>query len=589
MVSASDSVCFNRDVMNNDGESTEKLYSKEFDEETQTLKISKKQNLNELTGKAKLNMSTDFFLKRTVDYVEDQKIGKFKLIKTLGKGSSAKVVKAVDTETNKVVAIKVVERSPKNIADTRIFREVLVSSLLNHPHIVKLLDFFYNDKFFFMVFEHVEGKQLYDVVLNQGALDEETSRKYFRQIVSAVDYIHRNSIVHRDLKIENILVDEFDNIKLIDFGLSNFYDTEELLGTFCGSLYFAAPELLMGNRYVGPEVDVWSLGVILYVLLIGRVPFDDESIHQLQNKIKKCKFVFHNKVSAEAHELLLSMILASDARISLENVKKSQWLNLGYDNLVNNFMVVRKPITGVNENIVNVLSAVGMFQFSSIKDELVKYAKISQREGGSLEKVYWDRKPIVSLYYLTLERFEELRYISTKIEVEKSELKMFYVSNTTQPMIMHNFIKYLTAKEQHNIHNTFFNSCIFKHKSINNLSEDASDIEETTAHNNKSDFPEVRKSFVKGLFKGLKVKNITQEMLKEKILKVFLENNVIYEVNEKSYFCTFSHKGRECFFKITLYFNVILSEHYIVMNCLNKNSDAFKVVYEIIKQRVAEM
>ncbi|OQS55717.1 KIN1 [Ecytonucleospora hepatopenaei] len=214
------------------------------------------QNMSELTGKADLNLSTDFFLKRTVDFVENQKLGKYTLLKTLGKGSSAKVVKAVDTETNGTVAIKIVERTPKNLSDSRIFREILIGSLLDHPHIVKLYDFYFNDKFFFLIFENVEGKQLYDVVLKKGALSEEDARKYFRQMVSAIDYLHRNSIVHRDLKIENILIDEFDNVKLIDFGLSNFYDTEEYLNTFCGSLYFAAPELLMGNRYVGPEVDV---------------------------------------------------------------------------------------------------------------------------------------------------------------------------------------------------------------------------------------------------------------------------------------------------------------------------------------------
>jgi serine/threonine protein kinase len=138
-----------------------------------------------------------------------------------------------------------------------------------------------------MLFEFVNGGQMLDYIISHGKLKEKQARKFSRQIASALDYCHRNSIVHRDLKIENILISKTGDIKIIDFGLSNLFTPRGYLKTFCGSLYFAAPELLQARAYTGPEVDVWSFGIVLYVLVCGKVPFDDQSMPALHAKIKK--------------------------------------------------------------------------------------------------------------------------------------------------------------------------------------------------------------------------------------------------------------------------------------------------------------
>jgi serine/threonine protein kinase len=138
-----------------------------------------------------------------------------------------------------------------------------------------------------MLFEYVNGGQMLDYIISHGRLKEKQARKFSRQIASALDYCHRNSIVHRDLKIENILISKTGDIKIIDFGLSNLFAPQSHLKTFCGSLYFAAPELLQAKAYTGPEVDVWSFGIVLYVLVCGKVPFDDQSMPALHAKIKK--------------------------------------------------------------------------------------------------------------------------------------------------------------------------------------------------------------------------------------------------------------------------------------------------------------
>ncbi|OQS55716.1 protein kinase kin1 [Ecytonucleospora hepatopenaei] len=335
-------------------------------------------------------------------------------------------------------------------------------------------------------------------------------------------------------------------------------------------------------------------------MLVGRVPFDDESIHQLQNKIKSCKFVFHKGISKEAQELLTSMILASDARINLENVKKAYWTNFGYKELLNNFMLPRKTIASLNSNIVNILEIVSFIHFENAKQEMEKYIKIINKEGNNLEKAYWSRKPIVSLYYLMMEKFSEKDYTSKAIVFEKQ--RNFKINEDTYPVILHNYVNFLSAKENNNIHNRFFSRHIFKKNQISHLKnemvqeEEKCDRSSSTASfdrcqnssSNEKNFPEIRKSFVKGFFKGLKIKNTTQEDIKTKLLKVFLENNISYEASEKSYYCSYIHDQQECYFKLTLYFNVILSEHYVVLNCLNKNSNSFKAVYEILKQKISE-
>jgi serine/threonine protein kinase len=140
---------------------------------------------------------------------------------------------------------------------------------------------------YYMVFEYVNGGQMLDYIISHGRLRERVARKFARQIGSALEYLHKNNVVHRDLKIENILISQTGNIKIIDFGLSNLFDPITHLSTFCGSLYFAAPELLNAKVYTGPEVDVWSFGVVLYVLVCGKVPFDDQSMPALHAKIKR--------------------------------------------------------------------------------------------------------------------------------------------------------------------------------------------------------------------------------------------------------------------------------------------------------------
>ncbi|KAI8871936.1 Pkinase-domain-containing protein [Ramicandelaber brevisporus] len=212
-----------------------------------------------------------------------------------------KVRLAIDTTTGEQLAVKIIDRKPppnsqnkasataadKDNKEIRILREIALGQLLRHPNIVRVIEYHVQTTRYYIFTEYVNGQQLLSFILHNGKLKEKLARGMIRQLCSALDYLHRNSVVHRDLKIENILVTDDNLVKLIDFGLSNLYSPRSQLNTFCGSLFFAAPELLHQWPYTGPEIDVWSLGVVLFVLVVGKVPFEDENMPALHAKIKR--------------------------------------------------------------------------------------------------------------------------------------------------------------------------------------------------------------------------------------------------------------------------------------------------------------
>ncbi|KAG0734589.1 hypothetical protein G6F62_012055 [Rhizopus arrhizus] len=166
----------------------------------------------------------------------------------------------------------------------RVKREIQYLKLLRHPHIIKLYEVITTPTDIIMVIEYA-GKELFNYIVEKGKLSEDDARRFFQQIICAVEYCHRHKIAHRDLKPENLLLDANNNVKIADFGLSNIMTDGDFLKTSCGSPNYAAPEVISGRLYAGPEVDVWSCGVILYVMLCGRLPFDDEYIPTLFKKI----------------------------------------------------------------------------------------------------------------------------------------------------------------------------------------------------------------------------------------------------------------------------------------------------------------
>jgi serine/threonine protein kinase len=238
------------------------------------------------------------------------------------------------------------EKAKEETRELRTVREAHIMMLLRHPHIVQLKNLVAAGPYFYILMDYVNGGQLLHYIVKREKLSEHHSRHFSRQIVSALDYMHRNSIVHRDLKIENILIDKAgENIKIIDFGLSNLFCPERRLTTYCGSLYFAAPELLRATPYRGPEIDVWSLGVVIYVMVTGSVPFDDKSMPGLHDKIKRGQVAYPAHLTSDCKDLL-SRIFVTDPtkRILLADVLRHGWINQGYKRIIKSYLPLRLPI-----------------------------------------------------------------------------------------------------------------------------------------------------------------------------------------------------------------------------------------------------
>ncbi|XP_061582101.1 serine/threonine-protein kinase MARK1 [Cololabis saira] len=264
---------------------------------------------------------------------EQPHVGNYRLLKTIGKGNFAKVKLARHILTSREVAIKIIDKTQLNPTSLqKLFREVSVMKILNHPNIVKLYEVIETEKTLYLVMEYASGGEVFDYLVAHGRMKEKEARAKFRQIVSAVEYCHQKRIVHRDLKAENLLLDADMNIKIADFGFSNEFTLGSKLDTFCGSPPYAAPELFQGKKYDGPEVDVWSLGVILYTLVSGSLPFDGQNLKELRERVLRGKYRIPFYMSTDCENLLKKLLVLNPGkRGSLQQIMKERWMNAGYE------------------------------------------------------------------------------------------------------------------------------------------------------------------------------------------------------------------------------------------------------------------
>ncbi|XP_029611078.1 MAP/microtubule affinity-regulating kinase 3 isoform X1 [Salmo trutta] len=286
---------------------------------------------------------------------EQPHIGNYRLLKTIGKGNFAKVKLARHILTGREVAIKIIDKTQLNPTSLqKLFREVRIMKILNHPNIVKLFEVIETEKTLYLVMEYASGGEVFDYLVAHGRMKEKEARAKFRQIVSAVQYCHQKNIVHRDLKAENLLLDADMNIKIADFGFSNEFTMGSKLDTFCGSPPYAAPELFQGKKYDGPEVDVWSLGVILYTLVSGSLPFDGQNLKELRERVLRGKYRIPFYMSTDCENLLKRFLVLNpskrgtlEVREDVQNqIMKDRWINAGLEeNELKPFMEPEQDIT----------------------------------------------------------------------------------------------------------------------------------------------------------------------------------------------------------------------------------------------------
>ena len=259
-------------------------------------------------------------------------IGNYILFEQIGKGTFSKVTQAIHILTEQVVAVKILEKEKieDDIDVERIVREIEILNNINHPNIAQMYEIYSTIHNIYLMMEYVEGGDLFDYIFTNKFLPEPKACSLFRQLISVIEYLNEMGITHRDIKPENILLDkDKTNIKVIDFGLSNYCTDKNLLHSSCGSPCYASPEMLSGKPYIGISTDLWSSGIVLYSMLVGSLPFDEQELQKLYEQIKIGKFYLPSTLSLEAMDLLKKLLMVDpNKRIGLNEIKNHPWFKM---------------------------------------------------------------------------------------------------------------------------------------------------------------------------------------------------------------------------------------------------------------------
>ncbi|EAX95515.1 CAMK family protein kinase [Trichomonas vaginalis G3] len=268
-------------------------------------------------------------------------IGDFEIREEISKSLFSTVHIGIHSQSGNRVAIKVLNKtkfqSPDDI--TRIQRELHLHMKLLHPLISQMFGYYEDDSNYYLIIEYSENGTLLQHINKNGPIIEQLARRYFIQLLIAVEYLHNvKKIAHRDIKLENILFDSFYNIRLTDFGISKDFENQPEFHTICGSPSYLAPEIIQGHPY-STKSDIWSLGVVLYAMVNGKLPFDASNQKELFHKILKENVTFNANVSPQLKDLLTKMLNKNqNARISLEQIKEHQWFSITDYNIVKDFL-----------------------------------------------------------------------------------------------------------------------------------------------------------------------------------------------------------------------------------------------------------
>ncbi|XP_062275792.1 serine/threonine-protein kinase SIK2 isoform X1 [Scomber scombrus] len=328
------------------------------------------------------------------------RVGFYDIERTLGKGNFAVVKLARHRITKTEVAIKIIDKTQLDAVNLeKIYREVQIMKMLDHPHIIKLYQVMETKNMLYLVTEYAKNGEIFDYLAKHGRLSELEARRKFWQILSAVEYCHNRNIVHRDLKAENLLLDGHMNIKIADFGFGNFFQPGEPLATWCGSPPYAAPEVFEGQQYEGPQLDIWSMGVVLYVLVCGALPFDGPTLPVLRQRVLEGRFRIPYFMTEDCEHLIRRMlVLDPSKRLSVAQIKEHKWMTL--DVPVQRPVLYQQPVStegegGVgeySEQVLRLMHSLGIDQHKTIE---------------SLQNKSYNH--FAAIYYLLVERLKAHR------------------------------------------------------------------------------------------------------------------------------------------------------------------------------------
>ncbi|XP_062544541.1 uncharacterized protein LOC134211571 isoform X3 [Armigeres subalbatus] len=331
------------------------------------------------------------------------RVGYYELDKTIGKGNFAVVKLASNLITNSKVAIKIIDKTcldEENLAKT--FREISILKVLHHPHITRLYEVMESRNKIYLVTEHAARGEIFDHLVANGRMKEEEASRIFSQIISAVDYCHSKGIVHRDLKAENVLLDNEMNVKLADFGFSNTFCEGTPLRTWCGSPPYAAPEVFQGVEYDGPKSDIWSLGVVLYVLVCGALPFDGATLHDLRSVVVAGKFRIPFFMSQECEHLIRHMLVVEpEKRYTVKQIANHKWLEM-YNAIPMLEKASYQPTEGAN---LDTIVMTHMLQLPGLTADMIAQSVHENR----FDHIY-------AIYYLLVDKLRQKRKEKSRLQ-----------------------------------------------------------------------------------------------------------------------------------------------------------------------------
>uniref|UniRef100_A0A8C1RB19 non-specific serine/threonine protein kinase n=1 Tax=Cyprinus carpio TaxID=7962 RepID=A0A8C1RB19_CYPCA len=327
------------------------------------------------------------------------RVGFYDIERTLGKGNFAVVKLARHRITKTEVAIKIIDKTQLDAVNLeKIYREVQIMKMLDHPHIIKLYQVMETKNMLYLVTEYAKNGEIFDYLAKHGRLSEPEARRKFWQILSAVEYCHNRNIVHRDLKAENLLLDGHMNIKIADFGFGNFFQSGKPLATWCGSPPYAAPEVFEGQQYEGPQLDIWSMGVVLYVLVCGALPFDGPSLPILRQRVLEGRFRIPYFMTEDCEHLIRRMlVLDPSKRLSIGQIKEHKWMVIEVP--VQRPMLYQQTVEGeagvgeYSEQVLRLMHSLGIDQHKTVE---------------SLQNKSYNH--FAAIYYLLVERLKAHRF-----------------------------------------------------------------------------------------------------------------------------------------------------------------------------------
>ena len=344
----------------------------------------------------------------------------FSFKEQLGEGTFGYVKMAVNNQTGEKVAIKILEK--KKILEfediIRIEREIKILKRVRHPNIIHLYSILQTEDNIYIIMEYAEGIELFDYIAKKRKLDERTACHIYQQIISGLEYLHKNNIVHRDIKPENLIINKKNKeLKIVDFGLSNIFDNDKkkLLSSSCGSPSYAAPEMLNGKKYKPNPVDIWSSGIVLFAMICGYLPFEEENNDLLYRKICIGKFTIPDHVSNDCRDLLKRILVTDpNRRITIKQIKNHPWFQLytymGKVILYEGLFIDKYPIP-IDEEIIEFMS-----KQMNMKSDNIKLPIINNKHND-----------ITTLYYLFL--LKKINANKKSVADLKSDLFKEYIRN----------------------------------------------------------------------------------------------------------------------------------------------------------------